>query len=79
MQQTQERQEEMRPATGAAPEMGSGPEVHRTREGDEVVLNTVRARQSVTGHHVRYVLGFGLAAVVVAFVVAYLVTSSAVG
>jgi hypothetical protein len=70
---------EARPASGAAPEMGSGPEVHQTRDGDEVVLDPVRARQSVRGHNVRYVLGFGLAAVVVAFVVAYLATSGAFG
>jgi len=70
---------EGRPASGAAPEMGSGPEVHHTPEGDEVVLNRVRARQSVTGHNVRLVLGFGLAAVVVAFVLAYLATSGAFG
>jgi len=30
-----------------------------------------RARQGVTGHNVRYVLGFGLAAVVAAFIVVY--------
>jgi hypothetical protein len=32
-----------------------------------------RARQGVTGHNVRYVLGFGLAAVIVAFVIVYLI------
>jgi hypothetical protein len=32
-----------------------------------------RARQGVIGHNVRYVLGFGLAAVVVAFVIVYLI------
>jgi hypothetical protein len=35
--------------------------------------STVRARQAVTGHNVRYVLGFGLAAVVIAFLVVYLI------
>ena len=30
------------------------------------------ARQGVTGHNVRYVLGFSLAAVVVAFIIIYL-------
>jgi hypothetical protein len=59
--------------------MGRGPEVHRTREGDEVVVNTVQARDGVTGHNVRFVLGVGVAAVVVAFVVAYLVTSGTFG
>ena len=32
------------------------------------------AREGVTGHDVRYVLGFGLAGVIVAFAVAYAVT-----
>jgi hypothetical protein len=31
------------------------------------VVPTTQARQGVTGHNVRYVLGVGLAAVVVAF------------
>jgi hypothetical protein len=31
------------------------------------VLPTDQARQGVTGHNVRYVLGFGLAGVVIAF------------
>jgi hypothetical protein len=30
------------------------------------------ARQGVTGHNVRYVLGFSLAAVIVAFIIIYL-------
>jgi len=34
-----------------------------------VVLDEVQARAAVTGHNVRYVLGFGLAAVIIAFVV----------
>jgi len=32
---------------------------------------TQQARQGVTGHNVRYVLGLGLAAVIVAFAVLY--------
>jgi hypothetical protein len=32
-----------------------------------------RARQGVTGHNVRYVLGFGLAAIIVAFIIVYLI------
>jgi hypothetical protein len=36
------------------------------------VLSTRNARQGVTGHNVRYVLGFGLAAVILAFVIIYL-------
>jgi hypothetical protein len=65
-------------APAAAPELGPGPETRHTREGDETVLNTVRARQGVTGHHVRVVLGIGLAAIVIAFIVAYLVTSGTI-
>jgi len=41
----------------------------RTREGteDRVVVPAQDARQAVTGQNVRYVLGFSLAAVVIAF------------
>ena len=41
--------------------------------GQRTVVSTPRARQGVTGHNVRYVLGFGLAAVVIAFVIVYLI------
>ena len=34
---------------------------------------SVRARQGVIGHNVRYVLGFGLVAIVVAFIIIYFV------
>ena len=34
-----------------------------------VPLSTNKARGGVTGHHVRYVLGFGLAGIIGAFVV----------
>jgi hypothetical protein len=37
------------------------------------VLSETEARQGVTGHNVRYVLGFGLAAVIIAFVILYVV------
>jgi hypothetical protein len=37
------------------------------------VVPTQQARQGVTGHNVRYVLGIGLAAAIVAFVVLYAV------
>ena len=37
------------------------------------VVPTQKARQAVTGHNVRYVLGFALAAIVLAFIVIYLV------
>jgi hypothetical protein len=36
------------------------------------VISTQRARQGVTGHNVRYVLGFGLAAIIIAFAVIYI-------
>jgi hypothetical protein len=35
------------------------------------VVPAQQARQGVTGHNVRYVLGFGIAAVVAAFVIIY--------
>jgi hypothetical protein len=37
------------------------------------VVSEVKARQGVTGHNVRYVLGFSLAAIVIAFAAVYLV------
>jgi hypothetical protein len=37
-----------------------------------VVETEVEARQGVTGHNVRYVLAYGLAGVVIAFIVIYL-------
>jgi hypothetical protein len=37
------------------------------------VLPVTQARQGVTGHNVRYVLGFGLLAVIVAFAVVWFV------
>jgi hypothetical protein len=40
------------------------------------VLNTTEARQGVTGHNVRYVLLFGLVAVVIVFVVGYFAAGS---
>jgi hypothetical protein len=43
------------------------------RTAAEPVVPTPRARAGVTGHNVRYVLGFGLAAIIVAFVIVYLV------
>jgi hypothetical protein len=35
------------------------------------VVEKDRARQGVTGHHVRYVLGFAIVAIVVVFAVIY--------
>jgi hypothetical protein len=54
----------------AATPPASGRET-RSQERDEmpIVLDKVEARQGETGHNVRYVLGFGLAAVIIAFVV----------
>ena len=43
------------------------------RTAGQPVVPTPRARQGVTGHNVRYVLGFGIAGVVIAFAVIYLV------
>jgi hypothetical protein len=37
------------------------------------VLPEDKARQGATGHNVRYVLGFGIAAVVIAFIAIWLV------
>ena len=36
-----------------------------------IVVPTRRARQGVTGHNVRYVLGYGLAGVIIVFTVIY--------
>jgi hypothetical protein len=38
------------------------------------VLPVPRARQSITGHIVRYVLGFGLAGAIIALVIVYVIT-----
>jgi hypothetical protein len=40
--------------------------------GGRPVVPTPRARQAVTEHNVRYVLGFGIAGVVIAFTIVYL-------
>ena len=40
---------------------------------EQTVIPATRARQGVGGHNARYVLGFGLAAVIVVFVAIYLV------
>jgi hypothetical protein len=44
----------------------------RSPEDRAPILSRRSARQGVTGHNVRYVLGFSLAAVVIAFVIIYL-------
>ena len=46
--------------------------VSEQRENEQrIVVSTQQARQGVTGHNVRYVLGIGVATVIVAFVVLY--------
>ena len=40
-------------------------------QGGAPEVNTTRARQGVTGHNVRYVLVFGIIAVVIVFAIAY--------
>ncbi len=46
--------------------------VSEQRESEQrIVVSTQQARQGVTGHNVRYVLGIGVAAVIVAFVMLY--------
>jgi hypothetical protein len=44
-----------------------------TVENDRVVATTNEARQGETGHNVRYVLGIGLVALIIAFFIIYLV------
>jgi hypothetical protein len=48
------------------------------KEADQTAAQTSalparRARQGVTGHNVRYVLGFGLVGIIVAFLIVYLI------
>jgi hypothetical protein len=43
------------------------------RRGSRTVVPTDEARQGVTGHNVRYVLGIGIAAAVVAFAALYVI------
>ena len=38
-------------------------------DSDVPIISGDEARAGVTGHHVRYVLGFGLAGIVIAFVI----------
>ena len=58
--------------------MSADPRAPEYKEADqrtagEPVVPAVRARAGVTGNHVRYVLAFSLAAVVVAFLIVYLI------
>jgi hypothetical protein len=55
----------------------SSPHDNRTfedgRQGaSRPVVSTTQARQGVTGHNVRYVLGFSMLGIVVAFAIIYL-------
>lgn len=43
------------------------------RRGSRTVVPAEEARQGVTGHNVRYVLGIGLAAAIVAFTALYII------
>ena len=43
--------------------------IHTDAQPQPVTKNTVRTRGAVTGHNVRYVLGFGLAGTIIAFIV----------
>jgi hypothetical protein len=43
------------------------------RRGGPNEENSERARAGVTGHNVRYVLSFGLLAVIIAFAIVYLI------
>jgi hypothetical protein len=44
-----------------------------TRQTGRPVVSAERARAGVTGNHVRYVLAFSTAAVIIAFLIVYLV------
>ena len=43
------------------------------QSGQRTVVPAQQARQGVTGHNVRYVLGIGIAAVIVAFAALYII------
>ena len=43
------------------------------RRGSRTVVPTKQARQGVTGHNVRYVLGTGIAAAIIAFAALYVI------
>lgn len=43
------------------------------QNAQQPIIPAPRARAGVTGHNVRYVLAFGIAAVVIAFLIVYLV------
>jgi hypothetical protein len=58
----------------AFPSKGVPKPPERPTSEQRPVLSKTEARQGVTGHNVRYVLGFGLAAVIIAFAVIYFIS-----
>lgn len=40
--------------------------------GQGIEISKTRARQGVTGHNVRYILGIGLVSVIIAFAIIYI-------
>jgi len=48
------------------------PTAEAPRSEHRAAMTGRRARQGVTGHHVRYVLGFGLAAAILALAVVHI-------
>jgi hypothetical protein len=48
---------------------GNAMNIHTDSEPQPVKKSAIRTRGAVTGHNVRYVLGFGLAATIIAFIV----------
>lgn len=57
----------------ASPNQNAVERDERSAPGERAVVSKVEARQGVTGHNVRYVLGFSLAAIVIAFAVLYFI------
>ncbi len=55
--------------TSSSPAPTPAHDRQRPEEKRRVEISRTEARAGVTGHNVRYVLGFGLAAVVIAFAV----------
>ena len=55
-------------------ELSSGSPLSEQRQNEQrTVVPTQQARQGVTGHNMRYVLGISMAAVIVAFAVLYVI------
>lgn len=44
---------------------------HRNPDEPGFTISTIRARGAITGQNVQYVLGFSLAAIVIAFIAVY--------